>query len=151
RQPPRIVTPPLTGFGSRKPSICSSVQSTDSRPGAVTTKISKSPSVVMPSTYRADRRLSISFSRHHRFSPLAGYGSHKRRHRGDLMGFRFQKSIRLAKGLKINLSKTGASLSIGGRGATVNLSKRGAKVTAGLPGTGISWSETVKPTGRPDI
>ncbi|HEX9449000.1 MAG TPA: DUF4236 domain-containing protein, partial [Dongiaceae bacterium] len=61
------------------------------------------------------------------------------------MGFRFRKSIRLAKGLRINLSKGGASLSIGGQGATVNLSKRGTKVTAGLPGTGLSWSETLKP------
>jgi hypothetical protein len=61
------------------------------------------------------------------------------------MGFRFRNSIRITKGLRINLSKSGASLSIGGRGATVNLSKRGAKVTAGLPGSGISWSETIKP------
>jgi len=51
----------------------------------------------------------------------------------------------IAKGLRINLSKSGTSLSVGGRGATVNFSKRGTKVTAGLPGTGLSWSETVKP------
>lgn len=44
------------------------------------------------------------------------------------------------KGLTINLSKTGASLTLGGRGASVNLSKRGTKTTLGLPGTGISYS-----------
>ena len=62
------------------------------------------------------------------------------------MGLRFQKRIRLFKGLTINLSKTGASLSIGGRGATINLSKRGTKTTVGIPGTGISYSEIHKST-----
>ncbi|KAB8331127.1 DUF4236 domain-containing protein [Scytonema tolypothrichoides VB-61278] len=41
------------------------------------------------------------------------------------MGFRFRKSVKIAPGLKLNLSKSGGSLSIGGRGATVNLSSRG--------------------------
>ena len=56
------------------------------------------------------------------------------------MSLRFQKRIRLFKGLTINLSKTGASVSLGGRGMTVNISKRGTKTTVGLPGTGISYS-----------
>ena len=56
------------------------------------------------------------------------------------MGLRFQKRIRIFKGLTINLSKTGASVSLGGRGATVNISKRGTKTTIGMPGTGISYS-----------
>jgi hypothetical protein len=58
------------------------------------------------------------------------------------MGFRYRSSIRLARGLRINLSKSGASLSVGGRGATVNVGKRGIRGTIGLPGTGISYSET---------
>jgi hypothetical protein len=58
------------------------------------------------------------------------------------MGFRYRSSIRLARGLRINLSKSGASLSVGGRGATLNLSKRGVRTTVGLPGTGISYSES---------
>jgi hypothetical protein len=37
------------------------------------------------------------------------------------MGFRFQKRIRLFKGLTLNLSKTGTSWTIGGRGASINL------------------------------
>ena len=56
------------------------------------------------------------------------------------MGLRFQKRIRIFKGLTINLSKTGASLSVGGRGATVNFSKRGTKTTVGIPGSGLSYS-----------
>jgi len=55
------------------------------------------------------------------------------------MGFRFQKRIRLFKGLTLNLSKTGTSLSVGGPGASINL--KGDKVTGtvGVPGTGMSY------------
>src|SRR5471030_3205358 len=60
------------------------------------------------------------------------------------MGLRFQKRIRLFKGFSINFSKTGRSLSTGGRGATVNISKRGTKTTVGLPGTGVSYSRLHK-------
>lgn len=60
------------------------------------------------------------------------------------MGLRFQKRIRIFKGLTINLSKGGASLSTGVKGATVNFSKRGTKTTVGLPGTGLSYSKQYK-------
>lgn len=56
------------------------------------------------------------------------------------MGLRLRKSIKLAPGLKINLSKSGVSLTAGRRGASVNLSSRGTRATVGLPGTGISYS-----------
>jgi hypothetical protein len=55
------------------------------------------------------------------------------------MGFRFRKRIRLFKGALLNLSKSGTSLSVGGRGLTANVSKRGVRETVGLPGTGISY------------
>lgn len=56
------------------------------------------------------------------------------------MGFRFRKIISLAPGVRINLSKSGASTSIGGRGATVNVGTSGKKtVTLGVPGTGMSY------------
>ncbi len=55
------------------------------------------------------------------------------------MGFRFQKRIRIFKGLTLNLSKTGTSLTVGRRGASVNI--RGDRVTGnvGIPGTGVSY------------
>ena len=56
------------------------------------------------------------------------------------MGFRFRKSVRITKGLKVNFSKSGASVSLGGRGHSINFSKRGTRVSAGVPGTGISYS-----------
>lgn len=55
------------------------------------------------------------------------------------MGFRFNKSIRLAPGIRINLNKTGPSISLGGAGASVNIGPRGARTTVGAPGTGVSY------------
>lgn len=60
------------------------------------------------------------------------------------MALRIRKSIKIAPGVKINLSKSGISTSLGVKGATVNLSKRGTRVTTGIPGTGISSSKLYK-------
>lgn len=57
------------------------------------------------------------------------------------MAFRIRKSFKIAPGIRLNVSKSGLSTSIGGKGATVNLSKRGTKVTSSLPGTGLSSSK----------
>lgn len=57
------------------------------------------------------------------------------------MGIRFHKSIKIVKGLRINLSKTGISLSAGGAPFTVNAGRKGTKVTVSAPGTGLSWFE----------
>ena len=65
------------------------------------------------------------------------------------MGFRFQKRIRIFKGLTLNLSKSGTSWTVGGKGASINV--RGDKVTgnAGIPGTGISYRERLdNPSGQ---
>ena len=63
------------------------------------------------------------------------------------MGLRFRKSFRLMPGLRVNLSKSGPSLTVGGRGITTNYSKRGARSTIGVPGTGVSYS--TKHSNRP--
>lgn len=55
------------------------------------------------------------------------------------MGLRFQKRIRLFKGLTINLSKTGTSWTIGGPGASINLKDGKATGNVGIPGTGLSY------------
>jgi hypothetical protein len=59
------------------------------------------------------------------------------------MGFRFQKRIRIFKGLTLNLSKSGTSWTVGRPGASVNV--RGEKVTGtvGAPGTGLSYRQTL--------
>ena len=57
------------------------------------------------------------------------------------MGFRFRKSIKLAPGVRINLTKKGvSSVSVGKRGATVNVGKKGTRGTVGIPGSGLSYS-----------
>ena len=63
------------------------------------------------------------------------------------MGFRFRRSIRLAPGLRLHLSKRGSSLSVGTPGATVNFGQGGTRTTLGLPGTGISYRSTAHRKG----
>jgi hypothetical protein len=47
--------------------------------------------------------------------------------------------------VKINISKSGVSTSIGTNGATANVKAgRKCKATVGLPGTGISYSENIE-------
>ncbi|WP_298491262.1 DUF4236 domain-containing protein [uncultured Maritimibacter sp.] len=55
---------------------------------------------------------------------------------------RYRKSIKIMPGVRVNLSKSGISTSVGGRGATVNVSKRAIRSTLSVPGTGLSWSST---------
>jgi hypothetical protein len=57
--------------------------------------------------------------------------------------FRFRKTFSILPGVRINLSKTGVSSSIGGNGATVNVGKNGPMVTLGVPGTGLSYRTPV--------
>lgn len=61
------------------------------------------------------------------------------------MGFRFRKYIRLMPGLKINISKSGASATLGGKGAAVNVGKKGVRATVGLPGSGMSYTTKTLP------
>ena len=56
------------------------------------------------------------------------------------MGFRFRKQFTIFPGVKINLSKSGVSTSLGGHGATVNVGSSGKRtMTLGIPGTGLSY------------
>jgi hypothetical protein len=52
------------------------------------------------------------------------------------MGFRWRRSVRLGRGLRVNLSKSGASLSAAGRRASVNVGRGGTRGTVGVAGTG---------------
>lgn len=49
------------------------------------------------------------------------------------MGLNFRKSIKIAPGIRVNISKKGlSSVSVGGKGARVNVSKKGTRTTVGL-------------------
>jgi Protein of unknown function (DUF4236) len=56
------------------------------------------------------------------------------------MGFRFRKILKIAPGVKLNISKRGVSASLGKRGASFNIGGKGTRTTIGAPGTGISYS-----------
>ena len=59
------------------------------------------------------------------------------------MAFRFRKSFKLLPGVRLNVSKSGLSTSVGPRGAKLNFSKDRTTATVGLPGTGLSHTSTV--------
>jgi len=60
------------------------------------------------------------------------------------MGLRFKKSVKLGKGFKLNVSKSGLSVSAGVKGARISANSKGRVTgTVGLPGTGLSYSSTL--------
>jgi Protein of unknown function (DUF4236) len=67
------------------------------------------------------------------------------------MGWRFRKSFKLIPGVRLNLSKSGLSCSVGGAPFTLNVGQRGIYGTASVPGTGISFRQHFgSGTGNPD-
>ena len=65
------------------------------------------------------------------------------------MGFRFRRSIRLAPGIRLNLSSRGVSATIGPRGASINVGPRGTYANVGIPGTGLSSRTRLDPGHAP--
>ena len=59
------------------------------------------------------------------------------------MGWRFRHSFKVIPGVRLNLSKTGLSASIGSAPFTVNVGPRGVYGTASLPGSGISYRQQI--------
>jgi uncharacterized protein DUF4236 len=59
------------------------------------------------------------------------------------MPLRFRKSYRILPGVKVNLSKSGMSFTVGPRGFHLTFGKRGVRQTIGLPGSGLSESSYI--------
>lgn len=53
------------------------------------------------------------------------------------MGLRLRKSFKLAPGIRMNLSGSGLSWTLGPRGASIGVGKRGTYLNSGIPGTGL--------------
>lgn len=59
------------------------------------------------------------------------------------MGFRFRKSVKLGKHVKINFNKNSVSTTFGTKGMHYTVSSNGRKTkTVGIPGTGLYYTET---------
>jgi hypothetical protein len=63
------------------------------------------------------------------------------------MGLRFRRRIRIAPGLRLNLSKSGPGISLGGPGASLSFGPQGPHIHAGIPGTGIHYREKLPRRG----
>lgn len=59
------------------------------------------------------------------------------------MALRFRKSFKLAPGIRMNVSGSGASWTLGPRGANVGIGKRGTYLNTGIPGTGLYAREKI--------
>ncbi|MDI6680230.1 DUF4236 domain-containing protein [Bacillus wiedmannii] len=57
------------------------------------------------------------------------------------MGFKFRKSIKVAPGVKVNLSRSGVGVSAGVKGARVSTGPSGTRITTSVPGTGLSYEK----------
>ena len=58
------------------------------------------------------------------------------------MALRFRRTIRVLPGIRLNLSRSGISTSVGVRGAHVTVGLGRVRATVGLPGSGLSYSES---------
>jgi len=68
------------------------------------------------------------------------------------MALRFRKRVKLLPGLWLNVGKSGISTSVGTTGVRINLKDGAARTTISAPGTGISYSSTVRPSGdKPNV
>ena len=70
------------------------------------------------------------------------------------MAWRFQRRVQIIPGVRLNLSKSGISTSVGVRGANMTFGKSGTYLNTGIPGTGIyqrqklSGNERSKPQNQ---
>lgn len=65
------------------------------------------------------------------------------------MGLKFRKSIKIAPGVKLNLGKKSAGISIGGKHGGISYNTRtGTRARVSAPGTGLSYSTKVGGTSK---
>lgn len=62
---------------------------------------------------------------------------------------RFWFSRKIAPGIRLNVGKTGPSITFGPRGLKVTIGHGRIRKTVGIPGTGLSWTEVTPIDGAP--
>lgn len=66
------------------------------------------------------------------------------------MRIRFRRSVKLAPGVRLNLSKGGVGVSVGRRGARIGIGPRGVYTSFGIPGTGLYSINYLKEGQKPE-
>lgn len=62
------------------------------------------------------------------------------------MAFKFRRTMKIAPGLRLNVTHRGVSARVGGRGFGYTVNANGRKhISAGIPGSGIHVSEQISP------
>ena len=64
------------------------------------------------------------------------------------MAWNFRKRVKIAPGVKLNFSKSGTSVTVGGKGASVNIGKKGVYGNLSIPGTGIYSREKISGSNK---
>lgn len=64
------------------------------------------------------------------------------------MGFRFRKSVKILPGVRLNFSKKGMGVRVGGKHGGVSVGPSGTYVSTSIPGTGIYYSEKIKSNSK---
>ena len=64
------------------------------------------------------------------------------------MGWRFRKSFRLIPGVRLNISRSGPSITLGGSPVSLGLGPRGTHLNLGIPGSGIGYRHRLSSGGR---
>ena len=94
---------------------------------------------------RPDKGNAAQFGRTSRSWPRINLSSRPtiraRRDQGRLlMPLRFQRRLRIAPGISVNLNRRSISASFGRRGSHVTLGPKGTRNTVGLPRTGLYYT-----------
>lgn len=58
------------------------------------------------------------------------------------MGWRLFRRMTVAPGIRLNISRSGPSISIGPRGFSQTFGRTGRRTTIGLPGTGLYYTRS---------
>lgn len=68
------------------------------------------------------------------------------------MSLRYRRSVKLGKGVKLNLTKTGVGLTVGGKGAHYSVHSSGRRTTSvGIPGTGLYYQNRTGGSSRKTV
>ena len=103
--------------------------------------MSKEIRVNYKEAYKEYERIKELFDKEDIVYSLTGSMRRKKSTIGDIDIIIKEKSIKLGKGVNLNLSKSGIGMSVGTKGMRVGTGPRGSRISANISGTGIGYSK----------